>query len=131
MGTISGIMHDPEMFPAPDTFQPERFLTSSDPRLQINTFDLPFGFGRRVCVGMHLARNSLFICMTRILWAFSILPALAEDESSIIPDRWAFTDRFNSRPVSFPCRLQVRNAKVRAVVEHEFANAKESLARWK
>ena len=123
-------MHDSEMFPSPDEFQPERFLTSSDPRLQFNTFDLPFGFGRRICVGMHLARNSLFICMARILWAFRILPTLDEDGNAIIPDRWAFTDRFNSRPESFPCRLEVRNEKVRAILEHEFETAKGALSRW-
>ena len=40
-------MHDPNMFPDPDSFMPERFLETTDPRFQ--TFDLPFGWGRRIC----------------------------------------------------------------------------------
>jgi cytochrome P450 len=31
-----------------------------------------FGFGRRACVGRHLANDSLFIFTARILWAASI-----------------------------------------------------------
>ncbi|KAG6907496.1 hypothetical protein DXG01_008691 [Tephrocybe rancida] len=71
------------MFPSPEDFRPERFLGTQDPRLQ--TFDIPFGFGRRICPGMHLARNSLFINISRILWAFDILPALSADGQPIIP----------------------------------------------
>ena len=118
-------MHDPEMFPSPDTFLPERFLTTTDPRLQ--NFDLPFGFGRRICVGMHLALNSLFINFARMLWAFDILPALDENGQAIIPDRWAFTDRFNSRPVSFPCRFVPRGDKVDACIRREWGIALEVL----
>lgn len=71
------------MFASPNAFQPERFLESSDPRLK--TFDLPFGFGRRICPGMHLARNSLFIVISRLLWSFDILPALSDDGKEVIP----------------------------------------------
>ncbi|KAG6819022.1 hypothetical protein H0H93_016256 [Arthromyces matolae] len=71
------------MFPSPDDFRPERFLETSNPRLQ--AFELPFGFGRRICPGMHLALNSLFINVSRILWAFDILPALDDNGFEVIP----------------------------------------------
>ncbi|KAJ8495281.1 hypothetical protein ONZ45_g12935 [Pleurotus djamor] len=113
---LSGILHDPEMFPDPDTFRPERFLETSNPRLK--DFDLPFGFGRRICPGMHLARNSIFMNMARILWGFDILPELDDgDGRKVLPDRWNFTDGFNSRPVSFKCRIQPRNLKVVKCIE--------------
>ncbi|KAJ8521498.1 hypothetical protein ONZ45_g1791 [Pleurotus djamor] len=114
---LSGILHDPEMFPDPDTFRPERFLETSNPRLK--DFDLPFGFGRRICPGMHLARNSIFMNMARILWGFDILPELDGDGREIVPDRWDFSDGFNSRPVSFKCRLQPRSSKVVKCIETE------------
>ena len=123
-------MHDPNMFPSPDTFRPERFLETTEPRMRGVEFDLPFGFGRRICVGMHLAHNSLFMCVARMLWAFSILPALDARGHPIIPDRWAFTDRFNSRPESFVCRLEVRNEKIKVLVEQEWDSAKELLGKW-
>lgn len=71
------------MFPSPDRFKPERFLAATDPRMK--AFELPFGFGRRICPGMHLASNSLFINIARLLWAFDILPVLNEDGKEIVP----------------------------------------------
>ena len=121
-------MQDPVMFPSPDEFRPERFLETTDPRLQ--DFDLPFGFGRRICVGMHLAKNSLFITMSRILWAFDILPAIGADGKHIIPDPWNFTNGFNSKPVSFPCTLKCRSSRAKECIEREWDAAKERLGKW-
>lgn len=126
-------MHDPEMFPSPDTFRPERFLETSDPRLR--EFELPFGFGRRICVGMHLARNSLFISIARILWAFDILPARTDAEGGgrdeeILPDRWNFTNGFNSKPVSFPCTVKIRSVRAAEGVEKEWDVARQKLDKW-
>ncbi|KAH9474637.1 Cytochrome P450 monooxygenase 58 [Psilocybe cubensis] len=123
-----GIMKDPEMFPEPDTFKPERFLKSTNPRL-IN-FDLPFGFGRRACPGIHLALNSLFINISRILWAFDIKPAVDEHGQQIFPDVNNYTNGFNSRPVSFKCQLIPRNAKIKALIEAEWEGAKVHLDQW-
>ena len=133
-----------EMFPSPDDFRPERFLETQDPRLQ--TFDLPFGFGRRICPGMHLARNSIFINITRILWAFIILPALTEDDRPIIPgeyndsgeypkfhefsyltDRWKFTTGISSKPLPFKCRFSPRNEKIVECIMEEARAAREKL----
>ncbi|KAH0583192.1 hypothetical protein H2248_011075 [Termitomyces sp. 'cryptogamus'] len=120
---IFGIMHDPEMFPSPDDFRPERFLETQDPRLQ--TFDLPFGFGRRICPGMHLARNSIFINIARMLWAFNILPALAEDGQQIIPDSCRFTTGITSKPLPFKCRFISRNEKIAECIKEEARAARE------
>ncbi|KAI0822419.1 cytochrome P450 [Trametes gibbosa] len=125
---LAGIMHDPGMFPSPDEFRPERFLESSDPRMR--DFDLPFGYGRRICVGMHLAHNSLFIAIARLLWAFDIVPALDGAGERVLPDPWAFTDGFNSKPVSFECRVKARSGEVGARIEREWVVAAERLERW-
>ncbi|PPQ77934.1 hypothetical protein CVT25_015409 [Psilocybe cyanescens] len=123
-----GIMKDPEMFPDPETFRPERFLETTNPRL-IN-FDLPFGFGRRACPGIHLALNSLFINISRILWAFDILPAIDEYGRQVLPDVNNYTNGFNSRPVSFECQLIPRNGKIKAHIEAEWEAAKVHLDQW-
>ncbi|TFK75624.1 cytochrome P450 [Pluteus cervinus] len=122
---LAGIMHDPEIFPSPDSFLPERFLETLNPRLQ--TFELPFGFGRRICPGMHLALNSIFINVARILWGFDILPS----ETGDLPDSWNYTNGFNSRPVSFDCRLVPRNDRTVATIEAEWQNAQSKLRAWK
>jgi len=125
---FAGIMSDPDMFPDPESFQPERFLETTEPRLL--DFELPFGFGRRICPGMHLARNSIFINTARLLWAFDILPALDDKGDPIIPDSMNYTNGFNSRPVSFDCRFVPRNEKVVECIKTEWAGAKDRLANW-
>ncbi|KIJ63674.1 hypothetical protein HYDPIDRAFT_175981 [Hydnomerulius pinastri MD-312] len=125
---LAGIMHDPIMFPDPDTFRPERFLETTDPRLQ--TFDLPFGWGRRICPGMHLSLNSLFINVSRILWAFDITPAVDANGNKIIPDSWNYTNGFNSRPVSFDCTITPRSTKVVECLQMEYENAKTRISDW-
>lgn len=121
-------MQDPVMFPSPDEFRPERFLESDDPRMK--DFDLPFGFGRRICVGMHLAHNSLFIAVARLLWAFTILPALDAAGKPVFPDPWNFTNGFNSKPISFECRVKARSAGVGGRIGKEWESATERLEKW-
>lgn len=129
---LSGIMNDPELFPSPEEFIPERFLPSSPMfNADLRPFDLPFGFGRRVCPGMHLARNSLFITISRILWAFEILPTLDENGAAILPDSHNYTDGFNSRPMPFDCILKPRNEKVSDLILREGESAMESLTSWR
>ncbi|KAN0070575.1 cytochrome P450 [Elaphomyces granulatus] len=57
---------DDKCFQDPDEFRPERWLQHPD--LPLCTF----GFGRRSCPGKEIARNSLFIAVARILWAYNI-----------------------------------------------------------
>ncbi|EJD01999.1 cytochrome P450 [Fomitiporia mediterranea MF3/22] len=125
---LAGIMNDPVMFPDPGEFRPERFINAKDPRMAI--FDLPFGFGRRICPGLHLARNSLFINIARLLWAFDILPALDENGKEIIPDSWNYTDGFNSKPVTFDCRFIPRSERVVETIKSEYDAAQGKLASW-
>lgn len=44
-------------------FDPERFVSPTHPR--VVDFDLPFGFGRRICPGQHVALQSIFIVISR------------------------------------------------------------------
>ena len=60
-----------------DDFKPERHLGDNGellpgPKETSQEGHASFGFGRRVCVGKHLANNSLFILTARILWAANL-----------------------------------------------------------
>ena len=69
---------DPEIYgPDAEHFNPARHLDESGQiaRGPVDTKEeghATYGFGRRICVGRHLANNSLFINMATILWALRI-----------------------------------------------------------
>ncbi|XP_065079379.1 probable cytochrome P450 305a1 [Ochlerotatus camptorhynchus] len=74
---------DPEHWGDPENFRPERFL-SPDNKI-INTERLiPFGLGRRRCLGESLARACMFTFLVGILQKFSIHKAdNCSDEASL------------------------------------------------
>ena len=60
---LYGILHDPEVFPEPEKFDPERFL-ETDPEsgaIRVRKVEefVPFGVGRRVCLGRSLAEREV------------------------------------------------------------------------
>ncbi|WP_158088527.1 cytochrome P450 [Thermoactinospora rubra] len=59
---ISLIHHDPEEFPAPEEFRPERFLEGRTPKGW-----MPFGGGRRFCVGAQLALMEMRVIIREVL----------------------------------------------------------------
>jgi cytochrome P450 len=70
------VHHNPDIFEDHETFLPERYLRASDPRSIPNASKIEnhyaFGIGRRVCPGQLVANASLYISVSRLLWAFKI-----------------------------------------------------------
>jgi len=69
--------HDPEIFGEnAEDFDPARYLDASG-NIASGVFDLKkdghfsYGFGSRICVGRHMADNSLFINIAILLWAMN------------------------------------------------------------
>ncbi|KAI0331701.1 cytochrome P450 [Cubamyces sp. BRFM 1775] len=92
MANVWGILHDPERFPEPDAFRPERFL--KDGKLDPDAFDpitLVFGHGRRICPGRYFAEDGLFINIASVLHAFDILPAI-DERGNPVPVKYEIAD---------------------------------------
>ncbi|XP_022106606.1 cytochrome P450 2J6-like isoform X2 [Acanthaster planci] len=75
-GTIvmSNIWHnhfDPLVWEEPGQFRPERFL-DKDGKFRPREELIPFGIGRRICLGEHLAKMELFIFFTHLLHHFTL-----------------------------------------------------------
>nr|QFZ96343.1 cytochrome P450 [Locusta migratoria] len=62
----------------PESYRPERFITETGKFQEDDAF-LPFGLGRRRCLGEHLARCFLFQMFTGILQNFQVVPAEGTD----------------------------------------------------
>ncbi|XP_062568079.1 LOW QUALITY PROTEIN: cytochrome P450 2E1-like [Saccostrea cucullata] len=72
---IDSVLSDPENFPEPSKFKPERFLDDSGKCQgeQKNKL-IPFSIGRRICLGESLAKMELFLFFTRFLQKFEVKP---------------------------------------------------------
>jgi cytochrome P450 len=64
MPCIYLIHRDPEVFPEPDVFRPERFLEDPKPSSRVW---VPFGAGSRHCIGSHLATMTIKRVLTTVL----------------------------------------------------------------
>ncbi|OAX32519.1 hypothetical protein K503DRAFT_600754 [Rhizopogon vinicolor AM-OR11-026] len=69
----------------PNTFSPSRFIATPDRAAQLDPSKVVFGYGRRICPGMHLADVSLFLNIAGILATFDISKALDEHGKDVEP----------------------------------------------
>ena len=89
----------------PSCFTPERFLDEQG-RLMRTTDQsfLPFGAGRRVCIGEALARMELFVFLSSILYRYEILPDVElpdlDGEFSIVLKPKRFKVKLKKRQMS-------------------------------
>ena len=60
---------DPEHWGDPEAFRPERFL-AEDGSVRHDEHVIPFGTGKRVCLGETVARVELFLLFTRLMKRF-------------------------------------------------------------
>ncbi|PIL26201.1 cytochrome P450 [Ganoderma sinense ZZ0214-1] len=72
------ILHDPEIYADPFTFNPQRFLPGLGKEPELDPRKIAFGFGRRICPGLHLAEVSVLMVAASLLSAFNITNPLNE-----------------------------------------------------
>lgn len=137
-GTIVSInqyaLHfDPKRYEDPESFKPERYLNhplragvyaaTSNPEERDH---FTFGAGRRICPGMHLAENSLFITLAKILWAFEIRPPLGDDGEEEVMDTSdeAYEDGSTTIPKPYRVRFIPRSDERAAIVTKEWEYAR-------
>ncbi|KZS92752.1 cytochrome P450 [Sistotremastrum niveocremeum HHB9708] len=92
--------HNPSDFPNPMEFDPDRFIEEggSIRRLRADfrdPEDIVFGFGRRICVGQHIATAQMWITMATLLTTFHISFPKDKDGKEIRPpgDHFVATSR--------------------------------------
>lgn len=125
---------DPKRHPNPRTFDPSRyandFQTASEATMNPDASkrdQFVFGAGRRVCQGMHIAERSLFLGISRMLWAFNFEKARDEQGIEITPDTGKLTEGLFVFPQPFPAKITPRSEKHAQIVRQEWADAQSLL----
>ncbi|GJE86534.1 cytochrome P450 [Phanerochaete sordida] len=107
IANIWKILHDPDVYLDPFAFNPSRYLAAQttpvapDPKLFV------FGFGRRICPGMHLADATLFITCARVLATFTISKAV--ENGQVLTPEPEYTSGTISHPKPFKCKIEPRS----------------------
>jgi cytochrome P450 len=134
MNNVYAINNDPKRFPNPRKFDPERykddFQTMAEAAINPDASKrdhFTFGAGRRICPGMHVAERSLFLGISRMLWAFDFAPALDENGREVLPDPEKLTQGFVCMPEPFPCRITPRSKERARIVERDWEEASKLL----
>ncbi|EIM84309.1 cytochrome P450 [Stereum hirsutum FP-91666 SS1] len=105
IGNIWAMLHDKSVYGVDaQDFNPQRFLDHDLPEP-----DVVWGFGRRVCPGRHMARDSVWLAIASILATFNINKALDEkgEEIEVVDDHISGIVAY---PVPFKSEITPRSA---------------------
>jgi len=132
VNNVWAIHMDPKRYPDPRTFNPDRYkddfqsladaAANPDPSKRDQ---FTFGAGRRICPGIHVAERSLFLGVSRMLWAFNITPALDKNGKPIMPKAHDLTQGFVCQPVEFPVTITPRDESRKQMVIDEWRTAEK------
>ncbi|KAF4953190.1 hypothetical protein FGADI_6165 [Fusarium gaditjirri] len=139
---IWAIHNDPKRHPSPRQFDPMRYINDQQTSIEAANNPDPtkrdhyvFGAGRRRCQGMHIADRSLFLAISRLLWAFDFDRVVSSDTGKdIIPDPEDVTEGIMSIPCPFPIRVVPRSTKREEAVAAAWSQASDLLderGQWK
>ena len=83
---------------------------------------------------MHVAERSLFLAISRLLWAFDFRPSRNEAGEEIIPDPNDLTEGTLSQPKPFPASITPRSEKKVTLMREEWGKMEALLdeeQQWK
>ncbi|OCH91450.1 cytochrome P450 [Obba rivulosa] len=113
------ILHDPDEYPDPEKFRPERFLKNG--KLNDEVRDpaiVAFGLGRRTCPGRFFINLALYMDIAYILHTFSISSAL-DDEGNPLPLEANMTSASLSCPIPFGCTIKPRSKQAELLIQDD------------
>ena len=84
-----------------------------------------FGWGRRFCPGSHIARNSLFITIARLVWGLNFsAPLDPKTGQPIVPDvlneEATWSEGFVAAPKIFPVAFKTRSEKHAEIIRRAY-----------
>src|SRR5699024_10874787 len=102
--SIMALHYNPEFYPEPEHFNPERFMPENKHLLVPYTF-LAFGDGPRNCLGRRYAFQNIKLCLAKLLIKFRFEPTPETPRKlNFLPFKFVLT----SKP--FPIKVSKRGA---------------------
>ncbi|KAG1756031.1 cytochrome P450 [Suillus lakei] len=117
MPNISFMLNDPRTYAKPSQFEPDRFLARDGKKRETDPRTICFGFGRRICPGLHLADASIWISTAMSLAVFDI-SKVVENGVEITPEVDPLSGSI-SHPKPFKCSIKPRSAKAIALIQQD------------
>ncbi|KAG1750423.1 cytochrome P450 [Suillus paluster] len=113
IGNHWAISRDPEVYPEPHAFKPQRWIDDQG-RLRDDLKFFVYGFGRRVCPGQHVANRSVFINSLLILWAFR----LTLDPTKPLDDMAYMNGEMFKRPCAIEFETRIPETDLRRIMQN-------------
>ncbi len=96
---------DPSYWDEPESFRPERFIDPKSGTVIRKDRFVPFGFGKRVCLGESLAKAELFLFTTILMKNVRV----DKPEHHPVPDPRNDIAGFTRSPQPFHVKIRRRN----------------------
>ncbi|KAF7980672.1 hypothetical protein HWV62_37099 [Athelia sp. TMB] len=103
------VLRDESAYPDAGTFNPDRYLTEDgklDPA--VRDPEAAFGYGRRICPGRHMAKESIWLTAGSILACFNIEKSV-DPLGNVIEPSGKYLPGLIRTPESFPCVIKPRS----------------------
>ncbi|KAJ7125761.1 cytochrome P450 [Mycena crocata] len=108
IGNTWALLHDEDMYPDPDSFQPGRFLLDGKLNPAMRDPDTAaFGFGRRICPGRHMAYSSVWITVASMLATLNISKAV--EDGKVLEPSYEYFPGLVATPLPFKCSITPRS----------------------
>lgn len=79
-----------------------------------------YGVGRRICPGLTVAENSLFLLVSRVFWGFNISRDVDEQGKEVDVDINAYAAGGLAKPAVFKAKIEPRSRKHAEIMEREW-----------
>ncbi|KAH9849120.1 cytochrome P450 [Lenzites betulinus] len=110
------MLYDAQTYPDPMAFNPERFMTAPGKAPQTDPRSVTFGFGRRICPGLHLADASVWLTIATALALFKIAKPVDANGTPIEPSA-EYVSGSIIHPPPYKCDIMPRSAKAKALLD--------------
>ncbi|KAF7980002.1 hypothetical protein HWV62_40100 [Athelia sp. TMB] len=106
------VLRDESVYPEAGNFNPDRYLTKEgnlDP--SVRDPEAAFGYGRRICPGRHMARESIWLTVGSILACFKIENSV-DVHGNVIEPSGKYLSGLLRQPEPFSCSIKPRSKEI-------------------